>query len=573
MSTFVIVDKKSLNEISVDASNINLKAPSNVHTKLYRDDVAEFIQDGNNLILKLKNGKTITIANFFVKQDDEESELVFEDEDCGLPWLPFLLGGAGVAGAIAAVASDNGGDKNTTYPEVPTEQSITPTVTVTGYEDNVGKIVGNVKSGEATDDNKPVISGTATNAKTVEVTITDAEGQVLTKTATVEDGKWSLPELTEVLADGKVTITAVAKDALGRPVTSNTYEVTVDTKVDAGKPEIVTDLDGDSTITTTVDPEDVTKVEVIDPTTKQPIPGLVVKGPDDKGQVIITGKVPTDVMPELKVTDNVGNEKQVPIVDQTPKATVEVTGYDDNEGSIQGNVESGKATDDNTPVISGTATNAKTVEVTITDAEGQVLTKTATVEDGKWSLPELTEVLADGKVTITAVAKDALGRPVTSNTYEVIVDTKVDAGKPEIVTDLDGDSTITTTVDPKDVTKVEIVDKDGNPILDVKTGEPLVGKPDPITGEVKIEGKIPKGIEPELKVTDHVGNEGKTSIVDKTPTYTLLVEGNGDDTITGPDDSNNVLIGDQGGLHTNFVAGQDHNVAVVLDVSGSIVGD
>ncbi|WP_143691461.1 BapA/Bap/LapF family prefix-like domain-containing protein, partial [Wohlfahrtiimonas larvae] len=196
MSTFVIVDKKSLNEISVDASNINLKAPSNVHTKLYRDDVAEFIQDGNNLILKLKNGKTITIANFFVKQDDEESELVFEDEDCGLPWLPFLLGGAGVAGAIAAVASDNGGDKNTTYPEVPTEQSITPTVTVTGYEDNVGKIVGNVKSGEATDDNKPVISGTATNAKTVEVTITDAEGQVLTKTATVEDGKWSLPELT-----------------------------------------------------------------------------------------------------------------------------------------------------------------------------------------------------------------------------------------------------------------------------------------------------------------------------------------------------------------------------------------
>lgn len=112
MTTFVIVDKKSFDESSVDASNINLVAPSIVHTKLYRDDVAEFIQDGNNLVLKLKNGQTVVIANFFVKKEDEESELVFEDEDCGLPWLPLLLG-AGGAGGIAAAAINGGSDDKT----------------------------------------------------------------------------------------------------------------------------------------------------------------------------------------------------------------------------------------------------------------------------------------------------------------------------------------------------------------------------------------------------------------------------------------------------------------------------
>ena len=54
MSTFVVVDKKSLNETSVEGSNINLQAPSTIQMQMHRDDVAEFIQDGKDLILKLK---------------------------------------------------------------------------------------------------------------------------------------------------------------------------------------------------------------------------------------------------------------------------------------------------------------------------------------------------------------------------------------------------------------------------------------------------------------------------------------------------------------------------------------
>ncbi|MGL4675792.1 MAG: BapA/Bap/LapF family prefix-like domain-containing protein, partial [Wohlfahrtiimonas sp.] len=351
MANFVLIDKKSLNEISVDTSNINLTAPSSVHTKLYRNEVSEFIQDGNNLILKLKNGKTIVVKNFFIVKGELESELVFEDTT-GMPWLPYLLGGAAAAGAIAALASDSdGGDNNTTTntpPSVVAGKEKQPTTTgenkpktgnitdvkdpdgdqltykvttdpkngtvtidpktgayiytpnkgfngddtftvtvddgkggtttievpvsvipaaeveVTGYEDNVGNAPENIASGKSTNDNKPVISGIAKNAETVEVIITDAQGKVV-KTLTVpvsKDGKWATPELPDALKDGDYTITANAKDALGNEVASKEYTVTVDTTVDAGKPEIVTDLDGDSTITTTVDPKDVTKVEV-----------------------------------------------------------------------------------------------------------------------------------------------------------------------------------------------------------------------------------------------------------------------------------------------------------------------
>ncbi|KZS22873.1 hypothetical protein BMY_0705 [Wohlfahrtiimonas chitiniclastica] len=72
--------------------------------------MAEFVQDGNDLILKLKNGKTMVIVNFFVEHDDETSDVLFKD-DAGIPWLPIGLGGLGIAGGLA-LASDGGSDNN-----------------------------------------------------------------------------------------------------------------------------------------------------------------------------------------------------------------------------------------------------------------------------------------------------------------------------------------------------------------------------------------------------------------------------------------------------------------------------
>ncbi|OYQ73832.1 tandem-95 repeat protein [Wohlfahrtiimonas sp. G9077] len=110
MSSVIVVDKKSLDQSTVSGSRIVLETASKVHTQLYRSDVAEFVQDGNDLILKLKNGKTIVIVNFFVAHEDETSDVLFKDDN-GIPWLPLLLGGAGVAGGLA-LASGGGGDNN-----------------------------------------------------------------------------------------------------------------------------------------------------------------------------------------------------------------------------------------------------------------------------------------------------------------------------------------------------------------------------------------------------------------------------------------------------------------------------
>ncbi|MCU4359626.1 BapA prefix-like domain-containing protein [Acinetobacter ursingii] len=59
MTKFVVTEKKSLVKNTIDNSQVILKAAAIVQVNLHREDVAEFIQDGNNLILKLQNGDVI----------------------------------------------------------------------------------------------------------------------------------------------------------------------------------------------------------------------------------------------------------------------------------------------------------------------------------------------------------------------------------------------------------------------------------------------------------------------------------------------------------------------------------
>lgn len=56
MTKFIVIEKDSLNKATIDTANISLNEASIIHTKMSRDDVAEFVRDGNNLVLKLKNG-------------------------------------------------------------------------------------------------------------------------------------------------------------------------------------------------------------------------------------------------------------------------------------------------------------------------------------------------------------------------------------------------------------------------------------------------------------------------------------------------------------------------------------
>ncbi|MBJ9986764.1 BapA prefix-like domain-containing protein, partial [Acinetobacter sp. S40] len=109
MKQFTVIEKDSLDKIVVNANRITLSEASIVHTKMYRQDVAEFLRDGNNLILKLNNGEEVVIENFFVQYENVESDLVFEEDGCVLYWFDEVAGFKEIAGLedLLPIASES----------------------------------------------------------------------------------------------------------------------------------------------------------------------------------------------------------------------------------------------------------------------------------------------------------------------------------------------------------------------------------------------------------------------------------------------------------------------------------
>ncbi|WP_162689814.1 BapA/Bap/LapF family prefix-like domain-containing protein, partial [Acinetobacter sp. CFCC 11171] len=140
MSKIIVVNKDTLSKFVPENNQLVLNDASIIHLSLHEEDVQEFVKEGNNLILKLKNGETIIIENFFVEYEDKQvSDLVFEDNECGFLWfdwnggvplfkeitgleallpvvsgssslLPWIIGGGAIIGGI--IAGQNSDDKH-----------------------------------------------------------------------------------------------------------------------------------------------------------------------------------------------------------------------------------------------------------------------------------------------------------------------------------------------------------------------------------------------------------------------------------------------------------------------------
>jgi len=81
-----IVHKAAGNTVSVEAGDIILEQAGIVRLKLGPELVARFERVGDDLQLVLKDGRTITIRNFFiVDEDGERHDLVLEDAE-GVAW-------------------------------------------------------------------------------------------------------------------------------------------------------------------------------------------------------------------------------------------------------------------------------------------------------------------------------------------------------------------------------------------------------------------------------------------------------------------------------------------------------
>ncbi|MBK4717109.1 Ig-like domain-containing protein, partial [Tenebrionibacter intestinalis] len=88
---------------------------------------------------------------------------------------------------------------------------------ITGVEDNVGEITGNILSGGNTDDNTPVITGTGTAGNTISIyTTVNGTKTLLGKALVDENGQWRLElDDSNALSGGMNSLTAVETDPAG----------------------------------------------------------------------------------------------------------------------------------------------------------------------------------------------------------------------------------------------------------------------------------------------------------------------------------------------------------------------
>ncbi|WP_221620863.1 retention module-containing protein, partial [Aeromonas caviae] len=266
-----------------------------------------------------------------------------------------------------------------------------------------------VSAPDNTNDRTPTLTGTtdAPAGSTVTLLVTDANGNQQTLTATVQpDGSFSV-DVTTPLAEGGYQVTASVTDPAG-----NTGTATDDGSVDTTAPIVTVNApdntnDNTPTITGTTDaaPGSTVTLTVTDANGNQQTLTATVQ-PDGSFSVDVTTPLAEGgYQVTASVTDPAGN-----------------TGTATDDGSVDTTapivtVNAPDNTNDNTPTITGTtdAAPGSTVTLTVTDANGNQQTLTATVQpDGSYSADVVTP-LPDGGYDVTASVTDPAGNRGTSS--------------------------------------------------------------------------------------------------------------------------------------------------------------
>ncbi|MFW2067965.1 type I secretion protein, partial [Acinetobacter johnsonii] len=258
------------------------------------------------------------------------------------------------------------------------------------------------------------------------------------------------------------------------------------------------------------------------------------------------------------------------------KITVEV----DNKGKITGTTEDVKPGEKVIITVEGF------------DKDGQPVSKDveAIVQpDGSYKADVPAEIADGSSVDVEANTTDRNGKPVgpATDAVEGKTDHDNDPNTPDQggldrvdgsleITEINEDGVVkgqTTDVPVGSDVVLTFKDHTGSQIND-----PVTGKPVTVTTVVKPDGSYEVQLPEDLKsLTDQINvkadsfdNNGK-SVSDNEDTKKPITEvtTNGNDSLIGTT-GNDVLAGDTGGLKTNFVAGHDYNVSIVLDLSGSM---
>jgi len=286
---------------------------------------------------------------------------------------------------------------------------------ITSIVDDVVPNLGTIAGGTPTNDTQPTLNGTAEANAVVRI----YDGNTLVGTVTADaNGNWTLPQTSTILTNGQHNFTATATDTAGNTSAPSSISSVV---VDTLAPNLPTTLavitngthvtgiaEAGSTVTITTSGGTVLGTATADGTGSF---NVTISPPQTNGESLLA--FATD-----KAGNVGGSASVVAPFTNLPNAPVIVT-IDDNVGTLTGNLTNGKATDDTTPTLTGTAQPNSTVTL----YNNGVAMGTATTDiHGDWSFT--TPVLSQGSHAFTATATNVVGGvgPVSTPTT-IIVDT------------------------------------------------------------------------------------------------------------------------------------------------------
>ncbi|HHU4045151.1 TPA: BapA/Bap/LapF family large adhesin [Enterobacter cloacae] len=311
-----------------------------------------------------------------------------------------------------------------------------PTVPVLEtVSDNVaGGIVGNLTTGQVTNDTTPTLSGTGAVGSTIHILNNGVE----IGTAPVDsNGNWSFTP-NPALGDGSYNIRINASDAAGNvSANSPVFVFTVDT-AGPSAPVVTSVIDDVGPVTGTLTSGNSTN------DTKPTFNGtgevgstvhIIVDG-SEIGTAVVNAQgnwtfTPGTALTEgphaitFNATDAAGNtgSTSAPInltVDTSAPTAPSILTASDNVGSVQTPLSSGQSTDDTTPTLSGTAAANATITVY---QDGQQVGTAQADGSGAWSFTPST-ALANGSHTWSVTATDAAGNvSPASPDFTLVVDT------------------------------------------------------------------------------------------------------------------------------------------------------
>lgn len=251
-----------------------------------------------------------------------------------------------------------------------------------------------------TNDVTPTISGSSSAiGAAVNLTLTDANGQIQTVTAVVAaDGSWQV-SVPQALAEGVFTVSASVTDAQGNEAQANAQG-----QIDVTAPTLSIDPLGAQSDTT----------PIISGVSSQVGASVVIEVTDSDGTTqTLTAVVQSDGRWQVEASQPLAEG------DYTVLASVTDEAGNNTQASAQGSIDASAPDltidnpgigNDTTPIITGSSSEVgATVAITVVDASGNTQTVQATVQgDGTWSA-SLAAPLAEGQYTITAEVSDNAG--------------------------------------------------------------------------------------------------------------------------------------------------------------------